>query len=94
MAAVRAEPLLGNGGARARSPPRSAAHAAHPARRPARRRDLSCGRGCTVKAAGQLYPGLAQMEYLQQLDLSGNAFYGGLAPEWGLDGSFPELLTL
>lgn len=57
------------------------------------RRDLSC-EGCSVPALGRLVPELAQLEYLQQLDLSANQFFGMLPPAWGYNESFPQLLLL
>lgn len=57
------------------------------------RRDLSCER-CSVPALGRLVPELAQLEYLQELDLSNNTFFGTLPPAWGYNESFPQLVIL
>ncbi|GAB4820917.1 hypothetical protein N2152v2_007963 [Parachlorella kessleri] len=50
--------------------------------------------GCPAPAVGHLAPELAQLEYLQTLNLRGNAFYGELPDEWGDNGTFPSLTRL
>ena len=46
-----------------------------------------------MKASGLLPPLLGALDALTGLDLSGNAFYGGLPSEWA-NSQFPLLLTM
>ncbi|PRW21099.1 serine threonine- kinase [Chlorella sorokiniana] len=58
---------------------------------------LSCPEsGCPggVAMRGTLGPGIEQLQYLQILDLGGNALNGTLPVLWGLAGAFPALQIL
>ena len=56
-------------------------------------RDLSCN-ACTVPMVGPLSSGLAQLEYLQTLNLAYNELTGPLPVEWGDNNTFLSLVDL
>ena len=55
--------------------------------------DLSCN-SCAVKLRGTIYPELAFLDELLDLNLAGNELGGGLPPLWGANATFLKLVEL